>query len=273
MLNVRNEAKSQKAIHVAYVGFAVFMILALFTRTPHHSVEASMDHWLTAACACQAFALALLYVHLRNCVEVAGSISIRMCYVFVGAYLSRCYSVFLYPGYTPEDSLGTGYVYHFVELCGLVSSIAITYHIIAHGDMFREKEKDTLRLWPFVLACAVFAYLTKSNANDAFLPDFLWMFAQWLETVAIVPQLFLASRKGGLDKESSHFVALLILNRIVLSVFWGYVQYIDLMADRQIGNYFMFGIWGSNIIHVLLCGDFMYYYFRSLKLGTFSIPI
>jgi len=273
MLNVRSEAKNAKTIHVAYAGFAILGVIALLTRTPHGAVEAAMDHWLTMACACQAFALIVLFVHLRNCPEVSASISLQMCFVFCVAYTARCYSVFFFNGYTPEDSLGTYYIYHMIEFCGLLASGALVYHLNMKCEAYREPEKDNCKIWPLAVVSGVIAILTKSNANESFLPDFAWMFAQWMETAAIVPQIWLASRKGGLDKESSHFVALLIVNRLVLSVFWSYVQYLDWNAERQLNNYFMYGIWSSNLAHILLCGDFMYYYFKNWKLGTFAIPV
>jgi len=251
----------------------VLSIIALLTRTPHWSVEASMDHWLTSAVATQAFAMLTLCVHIFNCPEVAGSVSVKMTYLYAVAYAARCYSVFFYSGYTPEDSLGTYYIYHAVELVGFIASVFAVYSMHAVGEWHQDKENDKAPITPLVSICAIAAYITRSNANDSFIPDFLWMFAQWLETAAIVPQLFLASKKGGLDKASSHFVALLILNRLILSCFWSYIQYLDIMNDRELGNYFMTGIWMSNLIHLILCADFMYYYVKSIKRGTFNIPV
>ena len=61
-------------------------------------------------------------------------------------------------------------------------------------EMFREREKDCFPYWPLFTLAGIGAFFTKSNANEVFLADFLWMFAQWLETAAVVPQLFLATK-------------------------------------------------------------------------------
>ena len=213
-------------------------------------------------------------MHIWKDQQVADSISFKMASIFASSYLAKCYSVFFYTGYTPEDSLGAQYIYHAVEACGLMVSSMLCFILRRRRAYFVEsQEHDTFTVWPIILACAVLSFVTKSNANDSAIGDFAWMFSQWLETGAIVPQIWLVARKGGLEKASSHFIALLILNRLLLSVFWGYVQYLDWVHSRMLTNYFMWGVWGNNVSHLLLCADYLYYYFKSLSKTTFAIPI
>ncbi len=88
--------------------------------------------------------------------------------------------VFLVLGYTPEDSLGTYYIYHLVELVGLIASGVLVYCMHTVGEYQRDKQRDVVPLWPLLAVSFVASLITRSNANDSFIPDFLWMYFDYL---------------------------------------------------------------------------------------------
>jgi len=90
--------------------------------------------------------------------------------------------------------------------------------------------------------------------------EILWAWSIFLESVAILPQLFLLQATGEVENITSHYVfalggyrALYILNWIVRYFTEGYVSWLA---------------WTAGIIQTVLYADFFYYYFQSKLYGT-----
>jgi len=144
--------------------------------------------------------------------------------------------------------------------------IASTYHIIfLMQKRFRasyDKQNDSFRIRFLLIPAAILALVF----NRAFRPlDILWAFSEWLEAVAILPQLFLLQRSGGAEILTYHYLVCLggyrvfyILNWIYRFVVEGKVQWIQ---------------WIAGTTQSLLYVDFFHHYFvRVIKQGKLALP-
>lgn len=125
-----------------------------------------------------------------------------------------------------------------------------------------DSNHDTFRLEFLVIPSAILALIFNhrfsvfevSRLNDhlKLILKILWTFSIYLESVAILPQLFLISKTGEAETITSHYLfalgsyrALYILNWIYRYAFEGYFDYIAVVAG---------------VVQTLLYLDFFYLY-------------
>lgn len=94
----------------------------------------------------------------------------------------------------------------------------------------------------------------------------LWAFSLWLESVAILPQLFMLQRTGEAENITVHYVfalgiyrALYILNWIYRYLFEGRFDLIPVL---------------SGVVQTVLYSDFFYIYYTKVMQGKkFNLPV
>lgn len=92
----------------------------------------------------------------------------------------------------------------------------------------------------------------------------------YLETVAIIPQLYLFQRtKGQIESWTSHFVFTLGLSRFLYVLFW-VSSYHELAEPGKsiTGGWVGIFVLMNNIIQLLVMIDYCYYYIKAAKSGT-----
>merc|ERR1719473_2125469 len=110
------------------------------------------------------------------------------------------------------------------------------------------------------------AYLTRGDLNNSLFYDMAWMISVAVDTVAMVPQLWLLSALGGkVDALTSHFVALLFASRAMTFLFWFY-GYPELAPTDDSWNACGYAHVVLSFTQLLLCADFMYYYLKACYL-------
>ncbi|KAL1999768.1 hypothetical protein VTN02DRAFT_4053 [Thermoascus thermophilus] len=96
--------------------------------------------------------------------------------------------------------------------------------------------------------------------------EVLWTFSIWLESVAILPQLFMLQRTGEADTITTHYLFALGLYRALYIPNWIYRYFAE--------NYFHAVPVIAGIIQTVLYSDFFYiYYTKVLKGKKFSLPV
>merc|ERR1719201_1836841 len=79
---------------------------------------------------------------------------------------------------------------------------------------------DMLNHLYLIIPCAVFAVLLHPSLN-AFMPsDMAWAFALYLESVTVLPQLFMFMREGRAEDFTSHFLAAQATSKLISFIFW-----------------------------------------------------
>ncbi|KAN0076003.1 ER lumen protein retaining receptor domain containing protein [Elaphomyces granulatus] len=96
--------------------------------------------------------------------------------------------------------------------------------------------------------------------------EVLWAFSIWLESVVILPQLFMLQRTGEADTITAHYLFALGIYRALYIPNWIYRYFFD--------SYFHAIPVVAGVIQTVLYLDFFYiYYTKVLKGQKFSLPV
>lgn len=88
------------------------------------------------------------------------------------------------------------------------------------------KEEDNFRVELLIIPCALLALLI--NAQFTVL-EVLWTFSIYLESVAILPQLFMLQRRGEAETITAHYLFMLGSYRGLYIVNWLYRYYTEVI--------------------------------------------
>lgn len=122
---------------------------------------------------------------------------------------------------------------------------------------------DTFKVEYLIGFSAIFALLFHLKFT---LLELLWSFSIWLESVAILPQLFMIQRTGKAETMTTHYICALGLYRVLYVVNWIYRSFTNDPSDK-------ISIAGG-IIQTLLYSDFFYVYYTKVYHGqNFSLPV
>lgn len=198
------------------------------------------------------------------------SINTLICYAFL--LCGRLSSTVLFYGYLPSDASGDWF-YQLTDFFSLCLVLLLIYFIT---KVYRETSdlfNDSVSYYYLVVPSICLALLVHTTLNNFFLTDVLWTFSMYLEAVAVFPQIKLfVMKKGQIEPYTSHYVALCGLSRLLSLIFW-----IDTFQELNnspnhsfsfFSNYCGYFIIVSQIIQLLIMGDYYYLYFKSIFQGT-----
>lgn len=121
------------------------------------------------------------------------------------------------------------------------------------------KGADTFYIWRYAVApCAVLAILVH---HRGWWFEIFWAFSEYLEALAIIPQIIIISRNGGeVENITSHYMASLGGYRLLYIFNWiakwrrnGYIEWIATL---------------SGLVQTALYMDFFYFYYVSITTGS-----
>ncbi|KAJ3189839.1 endoplasmic reticulum retention protein [Gaertneriomyces sp. JEL0708] len=123
---------------------------------------------------------------------------------------------------------------------------------------------DTMRLEYLLAPCAVLGLLTGWGKGFD-ITEILWTFSLWLESVAILPQLFQLTRTGEAETITTHYLFALGAYRGLYILNWIYRYFVGDKID-------MISVI-TGILQTALYCDFFYVYFtKVLKGKKFQLP-
>ncbi|KAL3470414.1 ER lumen protein retaining receptor-domain-containing protein [Aspergillus californicus] len=143
------------------------------------------------------------------------------------------------------------------------SSGYIIYLMLNDYRPTHDPNLDTFKV-QYLLAAS--AFLALFFPHDYSVSEILWTFSIWLESAAILPQLFMLQRTGEADTITTHYLfalgiyrALYIPNWIYRYLAEGHFQAVPVIAG---------------IVQTLLYSDFFYIYYNKVMKGKrFSLPV
>ena len=106
-------------------------------------------------------------------------------------------------------------------------------------------------LFSFIMAI----FIHRGSLFDFF--EFLWSFSQWLESMAIIPQINVLQTNKSADSFTFHYIATLGSYRFIYILWWIYKYSVD-------GSY-CFTTIIAGVVQVVLYLDFYYIYFKNYK--------
>jgi hypothetical protein len=206
----------------------------------------------------------------------ATGVSVKTLQLYAIVFFCRLTSIIRHEGYLPYDKSGD-WLYHVIEISSLVLTSSALYACMkpfrstyqAEQDKFGEMNvppgMGAVYLAVPILLLAIFVH---PNLNNDFLSDVAWTYAMYLESAALIPQLFMFQKQasGVVELLTAHFVAALGFGRVMEFCFWiySYHELASSTGSRLPGYLALF----SQFVQLVLMLDFFWYYYIAVKNAT-----
>jgi ER lumen protein retaining receptor len=206
----------------------------------------------------------------------ATGVSIKTLQLYMLVFFFRLTSIIRHEGYLPYDKSGD-WLYHFVEFLSMAFTgtalwaCSKPYKQTYQADLDRFGEFNVPPGFGAVylaVPIAIIAILVHPNLNADFFSDTAWTYAMYLESAALIPQLFMFQKQasGVVELLTAHFVAALGFGRIMEFFFWVY-SYHELASksgSKLPGYLALF----AQFAQLILMLDFFWYYYLAVKNAT-----
>lgn len=149
-----------------------------------------------------------------------------------------------------------------MKILFIAASYGTIYLMFMKFKATYDHNHDTFRIEFLVLPCIVLALAV----NHEFSPlEILWTFSIYLESVAILPQLFMVSKTGEAESITSHYLFALGSYRALYLLNWVYRYYAE-------NHYDWIAIVAGIVQTVLYCDFFYLYITKVLKGKKLQLP-
>ncbi|CAN3359972.1 ER lumen protein-retaining receptor [Diutina catenulata] len=194
----------------------------------------------------------LLYAIETN--KSANGVSLKTQVLYLAVYLTR-YKDLLTKFYSVYNTL--------MKLTFIVSQAYIVYLIAKKYSKNTKIEVDTFPVKYSFAAASVFALIFTHHYTVS---EIVWSFSLWLESIAIIPQLYILQRTGEAENITVHYIfalgiyrALYIPNWIVRYLYESHFDYVSVL---------------SGVVQTIIYSDFFYIYYQKVFKGQkFSLPV
>merc|ERR1719487_153709 len=245
---------------LAYLGCAMLMGVIF-----HQVAEQEFSSVLTMSVFAQCLAFVLVSLQISKSKSVAG-ISGKTMIMQALALCFRLSSTLFLDGYLPLDKTGD-MMYQIVDVCSLMMVLHILQCIYKSHRVTYEQDADTMDIKNMVLACVALAVIFHPDLNDWAAFDIAWTVSLYLDTVAMLPQLFMSAKIGKVPAYTAHYIAATLVSRAFSAWFW----YYGAENIARVSEGFSYGAAGIIVAHVLqflFLADFGYYYLKACFSGA-----
>lgn len=203
-------------------------------------------------------------------------ISAKTLQLYSIVFLFRLTSIIRHEGYLPYDKSGD-WLYHVIEGLALLFTASALYGVMfpfkatyqADCDRFGELSVPPGYGGLFLAVPAfIVAVIFHPNLNEDWISDVSWTYAMYLESVAVIPQLYMFQKQknGVVEIMNAHFVAALGFGRVMEFTFWIYSYHeLSTSAGSKLPGYLAIF---SQFIQLVLMVDFFWYYITAVKNAT-----
>jgi len=241
-----------------FCGFWWCFIWKTYSRNSFSSI-------LTCASLVQLCGFLLLTIKVRATKSVAG-LSSKTLEMYLIFFIFRLSNTLMRKGYVPSDKSGKG-VYQTLDIVSFFVVLQLLYCIHKTHKATYQKEHDTMMIFPLLPPCFLLAYFIRMTLSRSDLYDGIWAASAYMDTVALLPQLWMLTKIGGyIEGMTSHFIAAMTMRNVFGLMFW-YRAHKDVIkygsSDLSINT-----VIGTFVVQLLLAADFMYYYGKARFSGT-----
>lgn len=251
------------------VSYLTFFIGA---ATLCHALEAGFSSSLTLSAGLQCLGFILLTIKVKS-QKVTSGISAKTLIMYAMTLCFRLSSTLWLNGYLPVDKTGD-WAYQALEVCslGLVCYL-MRCALVTHRTSAQEQHDSfPFNLQNLLMGCFILAVVVHPNLDRRTLFDILWTTGCYLETLAMLPQLWMISKIGGeVEALTSHFVVLSALSRVCSLIFW-YRGFAELRPADGGFNFPGYAVMGAHIAQLLLSCDFVFLYLKSFHRARTALP-
>merc|ERR1719271_338437 len=271
MLQADHDTSSAKAQRGAIASLDWKMVLAylgcagLMSVVFQQVAEQEFSSVLTMSVLAQCLAFVLVSLQISKMKNVAG-ISGKTMILQALALCFRLSSTLFLDGYLPLDKTGD-MMYQMVDVCSLMMVLHILQCIYKSHNVTYEREADTLDVKNLALGCVALAVLIHPDLNDWDVFDIAWTTSLYLDTVGMLPQLFMSNKMGKVPAYTSHYLAATLVSRGFSAWSW----YYGAENIARVSEGFSYGAAGIVLAHVvqfLFLADFGYYYIKACFSGA-----
>jgi ER lumen protein retaining receptor len=250
---------------------AAYALLIISGACMYHFIAAQeFSSITTMAAMLQTFAFGLLGMQIISSGHVQG-ISARALALDAMALVCRLSSTVWLDGYLPVDASGD-WAYQAVDVCSLVLVLWLLCQVLVVQKNTYQEENDSFPIIPMAVAAVVLAAVFHPDMDNMPLFDTLWMASLNVSAIAVLPQLWLSAKAGGrMEALTAHYIVVMALSRAFSGLFMWHARH-DITCQPWIEG-INHGIWAigfAHLLHMILLGDFTYYYGRSLAKGGIS---
>lgn len=242
--------------------YGLFMLSAVAVW--HLVADGAFSSIMTLSVMLQCFSVVLLAMQIISSRSASG-ISARALALDAAALCCRLSSTLWLNGYLPVDASGD-YIFQAIDVCSLGIVAWLLHHVLFSRTTTYQAGEDSLPIVPLFAGSFILAALLHGNMNSRPLFDTLWMAGLFLSTVAVLPQLWLITRTGGhVEALTSHHIAAMAASRALGGLFMWHARG-DLSCVPWFGdfNHAIWAILGAHFLHMVLLGDFAYYYVKAV---------
>jgi hypothetical protein len=243
---------------LVYLAFAI-----LATVSARALTDLIFSALVTLSAAVAALGFVLLYLQVERRKQVM-SVSVNTLYLYAGTLACRLYSTLQFSGYLPIDRSGD-WLYQAIE----TGSLSLVVYLIMKVKRSQREagivgvdncNAAVLFAFGLFLGLAIHPNLCNNRVADS-----MWTTALYVETVAMVPQLYLLTKLGGeVDSLQGHYIACMFVSRLLMMRFW-VTCYQELKPQGSTLNLPGIGVIGSQLLQVAIFADFMYLYAKSWR--------
>jgi len=252
--------RENMAIGTSYVVFALCAYVVAKEFSDH-----DFSAVLTLGAGVQTLGFLALMLKVRAQKVVKG-ISAKTLELYVAVFVFRLGSTLVKNGYLPVDRSGD-WVYQSADIVSLMIVLQLLYACHKTCKSSYQAEHDTLDMTKAFLPCLFLAFFTHGDLNSNRFFDIMWTFSMNLDTVALLPQLWMLTKIGGeVEGMTSHFVAAVVGSRVCAWFFW-YYGYGELTPQKGGANIPGVTIMIMHSLQLLMSADFMFYYFKGRFFG------
>ncbi|XP_066140471.1 ER lumen protein-retaining receptor 1 [Euwallacea fornicatus] len=187
--------------------------------------------------------------YTRSCAGISGKSQILFALVYTARYLDLI-NAFV-------STYNTS-----MKLVFLMSSYATIFLIYFKFRATYDRNHDTFRIEFLVVPSVILALLINHQFSSL---EVLWTFSIYLESVAILPQLFMVSKTGEAESITSHYLFALGSYRGLYILNWIYRYWKE-------GHYDLIAIVAGIVQTVLYCDFFYLYITKVLKGKKLQLP-
>lgn len=269
--SLNNNKAATKHNHGAMPVYVIFVTVALFVY--HLIAEGEFSSVLTVSAIFQCLAFSIL--GLQAATDGVESISAKSLQLDALALACRLSSTVWLNGYLPNDFTGD-YLYQCFDALSLGMVLWLLHRVKTVQQQLGQVDEGGLSVAPLALGSLLLASLLHADLNARPLFDALWMCGLFIGTISVLPQLWMMQKKNrkSVPALTCHFVAVMALSRVLSgSYMWYAHEEIDCTAWVGDFNHSGYAILAAHAVHLLLLGDFAYFYGKNLVTSGLHAPL
>jgi len=248
-----------------------YVIFLLGAVTLYNALSAGFSSFLTLSAGLQCLGFILLAMKVQNQRATTG-LSGKTLVMYAVTLCFRLSSTVHLNGYLPVDQTGD-WAYQAIEIgCLCLVGYLMRCTFVTHRATYQEQHDS----FPFtaqqmIMGCFICAVMVHPNLDRWPFFDIMWTTGCYLETLSMLPQLWMLSKIGEVEALASHFVVLSCLARVCSLVFW-YRGFAELRPAHGGFNFPGWGVMGAHVAQVLLSADFVFLYLKSFNRSKITLP-